>query len=305
MRRFFKETGIGYLRVMGDTGGSKGMALGEFDMRRITSVDRFEERGREVEDGPPIYSSIEWAERDVGDIDQRYVFVGDVHGCYDELLELLRVCRYSPDENNPVHVVSVGDLVGKGPKSPNVVRLFRTSPRMSCVRGNHEEFHLQIRRSYWTTLTGCPEPPDGDAPIDAKRGWEETFAKLSVNRRVDEDCRRFTDEDWAYMESLPYYLTFPAGQLKHTRDVTVIHAGLDARYPLEKQTPENMTSMRNINQLGEPTSAQSMGPGWAASWPGPDLAVFGHDAVRGLQVYRHAIGLDTGCCYGKSVRTPY
>ena len=38
--------------------------------------------------------------------------------------------------------------------------------------------------------------------------------------------------------------------------------------------------------------------GWATPSGGPELVLFGHEAIRGLQRYRFAIGLDTGCCYG-------
>lgn len=52
----------------------------------------------------------------------RIIIIGDVHGCIDELRALLRKCHYRQGVDR---LISVGDLVGKGPDSVAVVRLIR------------------------------------------------------------------------------------------------------------------------------------------------------------------------------------
>jgi hypothetical protein len=50
----------------------------------------------------------------------RPVFVvGDVHGCYDELCQLLRLAA---DHRENPYVVFVGDMINKGPKSIDVLK---------------------------------------------------------------------------------------------------------------------------------------------------------------------------------------
>jgi hypothetical protein len=63
------------------------------------------------------------------------IFIGDVHGAFEELLELIDKINYDPLKD---HLIFVGDLVAKGPKSIEVVRLIR-SLEASCVRGNHDD----------------------------------------------------------------------------------------------------------------------------------------------------------------------
>jgi hypothetical protein len=53
---------------------------------------------------------------------ERIIIVGDVHGCINELRALLRKCHYRQGVDR---LISVGDLVGKGPDSVAVVRLIR------------------------------------------------------------------------------------------------------------------------------------------------------------------------------------
>jgi predicted phosphodiesterase len=47
----------------------------------------------------------------------RIIIIGDVHGCFDELQDLLVECDYNPNQD---YLIFVGDLVNKGPKSIEV-----------------------------------------------------------------------------------------------------------------------------------------------------------------------------------------
>lgn len=66
------------------------------------------------------------------------MIVGDVHGCHEELLQLLDKC--GADANTTV--ILVGDLVNKGPFSAEVVSYARKNGVLS-VRGNHDEALLK------------------------------------------------------------------------------------------------------------------------------------------------------------------
>jgi predicted phosphodiesterase len=64
----------------------------------------------------------------------RTIVVGDIHGCYDELIKLLEKVELTSADR----VVSVGDLIAKGPKSKEVLDLFSNDTRFSSVIGNHD-----------------------------------------------------------------------------------------------------------------------------------------------------------------------
>lgn len=69
----------------------------------------------------------------------RTIIIGDIHGCFGELLELLDKVDLRPDDL----LVSVGDLVDRGPAPGEVIRLFRERPNSAVVMGNHERKHVR------------------------------------------------------------------------------------------------------------------------------------------------------------------
>jgi hypothetical protein len=102
-------------------------------------------------------------------------------------------------------------------------------------------------------------------------------------------------KDWTYLQSLPLYLALPE------LTTVVVHAGLVVGLPLDQQPRSLVINMRSITPTGEPSKQVDAGAPWASLWPGPAHVVFGHDAIRGLQQYPFATGLDTGCVYGRSL----
>ncbi|WP_448332383.1 metallophosphoesterase [Streptomyces sp. DSM 41534] len=80
---------------------------------------------------------------------RRTIIIGDIHGCFDELLELLDEVDIQPDDL----LVSVGDLVDRGPAPGAVVRLFRERPNSVVVMGNHERKHVREIFSYAQEIT--------------------------------------------------------------------------------------------------------------------------------------------------------
>ncbi len=130
--------------------------------------------------------------------------MGDVHGCRDELEEL--VGRVGPD-----HVVLVGDLFTKGPDPVGVYRLIREGG-WRAVLGNHD---LRLLRA----LEGSRRRV---ADVEAKR----------VIDLLDAHDRRWR----AWLGELPYF--------EDVRPFTVVHAGLHPSGSLERTSPQMAVTMR-------------------------------------------------------------
>ena len=201
--------------------------------------------------------------------------IGDVHGCLEELQELVETRGINKE--NTIFVFC-GDIINKGPSSAATLKYVRDLPNMYAVRGNHEEHILRHCQQM------CSNPY---ISLPEKYHW----------------IRDLREEDIAYLYNLPYTLSLPS------LNAIIVHAGLYPWTPLHHQQLEDMVFLRDIVGVDDerPTASKNMGEGvpWASCWSGPQHVYFGHDARRGLQEFRFCTGLDTGCVHGGSLTAKY
>eukprot|EP01080_Neovahlkampfia_damariscottae_P005718 gene5718-9538_t len=193
---------------------------------------------------------------------ERFIFIGDVHGCFDELMKLLNKCNYDEKKDK---IVFVGDIIGKGPKSKDVLS-FSISNEVECVRGNHEHFILQ-----WWISEYQKEPNELILP--------SSHQKL---------CQELSENDWKWLLNLPFHL--------QVKKFFVVHAGINPYISIENQSIYDMMNMRSITKNKKISYKVEEEP-WA-KYSNQEMIIFGHDAIRKLQIYENAIGLDSGCVYG-------
>lgn len=141
----------------------------------------------------------------------RTIVVGDIHGCYDELLALLEKAALTDDDR----VVSVGDLIVKGEKNKEVLDLFIEDERFSAVLGNHD----RALRRFW-------------------RGEEVSLKESQEKARVElaADEARYS----AYLQSLPLMIDLGSH--------LVVHAGVRPGVALSGQTVEDLTELRTLGE---------------------------------------------------------
>ncbi len=198
----------------------------------------------------------------------RLIFIGDIHGCYDELGELLS--RLSPRGNDVV--VSVGDVVTKGPAADRCLELWRERGFLA-VKGNNE---IKVLKSARPLL--------------------RFFARDRVVRRGDL---------LRYIESWPIVIDFPSVA------ITAVHGGFLPQMRVNAETVEHekheIVEMRWIRKKnGEwkaiPKDKKKDGDVlWSEKWKGDRFVVYGHTPLREPKFDARALGLDTGCVYGGSL----
>jgi hypothetical protein len=169
----------------------------------------------------------------------RTVIVGDIHGCYDELVDLLDKAALKGDDR----VVSVGDLIVKGEKNREVLDRFIEDERFSAVLGNHDRALLRFWRGEGNTLKDSQE---------------------KVRAELEGDEARYS----AYLQQLPLMIDLGSH--------VVVHAGLRPAVELSGQTVEDLTELRTLgedraNREGVPWYEQYDGDKTVlfGHWPAP------------------------------------
>lgn len=191
---------------------------------------------------------------------RRTIIIGDIHGCRDELEDLLDAAGHVRGDR----VVSVGDMVVRGPDPRGTLALLR-SIGAQAVRGNHED---RVLRAH------------GGAALHP-----------AVNDITRIAVYALREEDFAWLRSLPLWLDL------RENGVRVVHAGVVPGVPIDKQAPEHLMSMRSLGKHGKPAPRRSGRP-WGKLYRGPPHVVFGHNAQPEPQIHPWATGIDTGCVYG-------
>ena len=214
--------------------------------------------------------------------------IGDVHGCFEELVILLQRLGYRVETRaddtgdtgfSVTHpqgrkVLFVGDLVDRGPAVAKVLNLamsMTADGTALCVAGNHEA--KLVRK-----LQG--------RQVRISHGLAATLAQLEA------EAPEFQQRAAAFLDGLISHYVLDDGNL------VVAHAGLKAEYQGRASA-----RVRDFCLYGETTGETDefglpVRADWAAAYRGQAMVVYGHTPVVEPAWLNRTINIDTGCVFG-------
>ncbi|MDM8568552.1 AAA family ATPase [Thiotrichales bacterium HSG1] len=208
--------------------------------------------------------------------------IGDIHGCYDELLILLQKLGYQTQFTNSkltvIHpknrkVIFLGDLVDRGPKTPQVLQLVMDmvmAGKAFCIKGNHDVKLLRKLKGHNVRLT---------------HGLVESIEQLQTT------SLNFRNQVIEFIDNLPEHYLFDSGKL------VVAHAGLPAE--LQGRNTGKVYEFALYGKvIGRDKSGFPIRHNWAADYKGTAMVVYGHTPVVNSQWVNNTICIDTGCVFG-------
>lgn len=213
--------------------------------------------------------------------------IGDIHGCAGELESLLAKLGYQVDTQGEPglrsytvtppdgrRAIFVGDLVDRGPRSPDVLRLVKSMVEAGtafCVIGNHE--NKLIRK-----LNG--------------RNVKLTHGLAETVEQFEQQPEGFAQEMRDWLDGLISHYVFDDGRL------VVAHAGLTE--DLQNRASGKVRSFAmygdttgETDEYGLPVRAD-----WAADYRGRAAVVYGHTPTLEAEWVNGTICIDTGCVFG-------
>lgn len=209
--------------------------------------------------------------------------IGDLHGCYDELVELLAKLGYEKTAaetyKHPAarKAVFVGDLVDRGPKIPETLVLVKRMVDAGdalCVPGNHD---IKFMRAVW------------GKEVQITHGLGDSLKQFAEADKTWHGLSRIAAE---FINKMISHYVLDDGKL------VVAHAGMK-----EEMQGRGSGKVRDFALYGETTGEMDeyglpVRSNWAGEYRGKAMVVYGHTPVAEPEWLNRTINIDTGCVYG-------
>ncbi|MEK3935354.1 bis(5'-nucleosyl)-tetraphosphatase PrpE [Sporosarcina sp. FSL W7-1349] len=214
----------------------------------------------------------------------KFDIIGDIHGCYDELLALIDKLGYEMKHDVPIHpdgrkLAFVGDAMDRGPNSLETLELlFRMQDDriLHYSPGNHcNKFYRFAKGNH----------------VEQVHGLETTVAELNglpSGKRLD-----FLKRYRKFYEALELYQILDDGKL------VIAHAGIRESMIGEPESKKIRVFVTYGDVTGERhPDGRPVRRDWAKTYKGSPFIVYGHTPVRKARFLNNTVNIDTGCVFG-------
>ncbi len=214
-------------------------------------------------------------------------FIGDIHGCYEELKALLNKLGYESKEvikNGSIYkryfhpdkrkLMFLGDMVDRGPASDKVMELIVELYNQNmayAVLGNHDEKFLRYLKGN---------------PVKVNSGLETTIGQFEgKSEELKNNVIRF-------LKDLPSHYVLDGGR------IVAVHAGIR-----EDMQGKDKREIKDYCVFGEPGEEKKedglpVRQDWGRNYNGKAKVVYGHTPVKDPYWINNSIGIDSGCVFG-------
>jgi diadenosine tetraphosphatase ApaH/serine/threonine PP2A family protein phosphatase len=216
----------------------------------------------------------------------RTIFIGDLHGCYDETVALLEQLQPTPND----WLIFLGDYVDRGPENAKCCDLVRdreqVQGKVAGILGNHEDRHLQYEDEI------------------ARKGHANVVIPTHIATR-----KQLSPAHYEWFRSLPLFVRVPE------HNAVAVHAGAFPGRTIEQQDRHHLLHLQMIklwdfDEAGNmklntksiwPSKADASWRFWTHFWDGPEVIIFGHSVLDKPLITDKCIGIDGGAVFGRQL----
>ena len=202
--------------------------------------------------------------------EQIYI-IGDVHGCFNTLLELIK--QFPNKERSKI--CFVGDVVDRGLFSCDVVELIIQNG-YKMVMGNHERRLLNNQLEFL----------NNKVPFD--RSWFFGNGGEATYRSYFGQSMKFKQRHIDFLEQRPVYLEFKEHKNQNGEHLVVSHSAVGELWGLREALKRQEEFKKHLlSGRGDMTQVEGI------------FNVYGHTPVREPQIYKNSANIDTGCVFNE------
>ena len=223
------------------------------------------------------------------DIGQGVDFIGDIHGCYDEMLSLITQLGYEKQGDVYRHpqgrkLVSLGDIMSRGPRSLDALAFWHR--QLAANEGYMIDSNHGWKVARWLNGQNVSMQHGDELLVEEFEAYEQQYGT--------EQTAALKKQYAAMLLAAPsHYIFTENGQPV----LVATHAGIRDRY-IGKQSRRISDFCRYGDVQGTHDNGRPIRGEWYAQYSSPLTVIWGHEPKLEPMQTNHTINIDQGCVFG-------